>query len=1425
MSDDKDRGVMNKSDSGIINAVSSSSLGRGDAHLRDDDEGTGEVGSTHQSHGFSSPDQSSEKPGGAAAETGSHYWTGSTAQLTIISQGTKVLSWMDHRANHSRVTPDDENSAAESNFSSSSPAHPVTLVSSSQNVTTSNCHGSHHTLLTPSTNTGGGGMDILAEIICHAPPMILPTELSQDSTSFNVTSHPQQNSEILFYQETNHQVVLPSSQQSQHSHVHQPQYHQFAQHEISSPNNEQRVSIIPSYQEIYREMGIPHQFSNQRHHAEYSTMSYSVEEIGIDACHLSQTSDHRQHCHVNDVTSHDDPTDVVMSQSHSRTPTIHFGHVNRDHIEEGKELYTRKDLYQFGVHVSDSKDVHGNMKDGCDSIVIRNLVSNCRNPKKLTESHSFPLSLSFGFLFFKHQEKDLRECDGLLWFFFSADRTNGGGALCQSYHKNRPIRVFRSSLLGGKYAPPFLDVEDDVEEDSDVAYRYDGLYMVRAVWDIQGQETELHPVSGENGWQTYFFTRLPKKPLEKKKWEGGMEYNAMGCQELWSTIQKMRGVRKPKKFEIPTPPVKLGQMKKCAISGQLKERKCVGYVKPVVEMPAASHGVLPQSKRKGSEEKLRHTLHQQDEKDSSEARSNGAICGDDSISNSSEKVLQQHSPSQSNQAPSKVLTPRPRLNSIPDPKKSSPIVHDDVADSSDSESLTSELHPNSKNMQPESTQSNSNNIEPSNYTDDSLFFPKRASAARAEAANRDMFGGSRSYKRKSAAAVAYPRSRSGGGRKRNKIRHLDDSSSSEDDQFPDVVDSSILTVGSRVLVFYKGALFKATIRKRREKASAHDFLIHYDGNKKSNVHWIGSDRINKILEINVDTPPKKKNSAAFHRSKRINGEIKRKSLENQESYETIPSDSVRDEDMSGDEEEREGSHSNSENDEMSIVESNSHDELSENRMLSSDTVNKERFVDDDPDLTTIADNCELNCSQPEMNVCNPKEETAEEDQPDSLVLESEASNDVEEIESELDSIHVSCTVKTSISPKAPSQKHRHTTVADVCFAKGPSGPSRNTPDISNQVLSLADTESDTEVSGKGSNDNPTISIETNLKQEFAVGGHVYVEYRHILYSSTILKKRKKRSMYEYLVHYEGYKKSSNTWVKESALHEVNADTIQRFEEQRLIQADSPNQSDQLSDSKTVSRRETASDSEPPPSDSVNISVTQKKIPLRRTRSDASNVTLDMLDSGVAFLAGSMVFVEWTGALYLAKMLKKRYSGNHMEYLISYDGYKSNHDAWVSVQKIYEVNPQTKRVFKKISSDLTGSADGKQKSVAPPGPKLRETRRKTEEEETLTSGNGKKSASLSRFQSQSTRVSSSIDTQMQGIETGVEFLPGSTLFAVYKDGLCLAKMLKRRGKGEYTEYLVQYNGLKKAEEAWVSTRSVYEINPQTKRMFRKLSVTK
>lgn len=1025
------------------------------------------------------------------------------------------------------------------------------------------------------------------------------------------------------------------------------------------------------------------------------------------------------------------------------------------------------------------------------------------------------------------QEKDLREGDGLLWFFYSTDRTNGGGALCQSYHKKRPIRIFRSSLLGGKYAPPFLDMEDDIEDDSDVAYRYDGLYMVRAVWDIQGQETESHPVSGENGWQTYFFTRLPKKPLEKEKWEDGMEYNAMGCQELWSTIQKMRGVRKPKKFEIPPPPVKLGPLKKCTISGAFKDRKAVGFVKPVGEAPRS----LPQSKspRTVPAENPRRKSHPQELNESSEEENHiQNTDGDDESDSDIFDQQQQHHTSQiSASTPLKVMTHRPRLNSMLGSNNASPTTHNDDAESSDSESYASASQLNSnqnKTRKLASTQKNSNDV------DVSAFIPKRATAAKAEAANREMFGGSKSHKHKSSESStsdigAKLPMRSGAGRKRTRIRHHDeyDSSSSEECPAQYVVDQSIITIGSRVLVAYKGSLYKATIRKRREKVGKHDFLIHYDGNKKSNVHWIPVDHIDKILEINVDTPPKNKSPAASgcavvkgalkKRENKFAG--KRKASRKQESAESYCSEDSQDGADRLEESDSDDDHDRGEKQPTGEVPAN-------------------------PVLFEEGDTGKDGGVILEMNDNAYEDVTLEKIKSARAVLESDGGLGIKALEStsgandlELDHKNIpgselSLSNAETIIPA--SRKTRNTVVSDVCVVKAPKCSERGTSPTSCNSDNIggdesgSESEASTSISGNPKQKKAT--SEAMAEHKYPVGGHVYVEYRQIFYSSTILKTRRKRAITEYLVHYEGYKKSSNTWVKETSLHKVNALTTKRFKEQRILAADILHESEQPSESSMAPQRKKASVIDTLSLDNGSHSATQKKPPTPKLRSDASDSALNSLESGVAFLAGSMVFVEWTGALFLAKMLKKRYAGDRMEYLISYDGYNSNHDAWVSIRKIYEVNPQTKRVYKKLSLDM--SVDGKRKQRAPPCPEQRETRKKAKNDDASIRENGGNSQPPSRTSSRAASQLGCTISSLSGdmrIDSGVEFLPGSTLFAEYKGGLCLAKMLKKRGKGDYMEYFVQYNGLKKAEEAWVSTALVYEINPQTKRLFRQLSVTK
>ena len=59
----------------------------------------------------------------------------------------------------------------------------------------------------------------------------------------------------------------------------------------------------------------------------------------------------------------------------------------------------------------------------------------------------------------------------------------------------------------------------------------------------------------------------------------------------------------------------------------------------------------------------------------------------------------------------------------------------------------------------------------------------------------------------------------------------------------DISNPTIFDEGSRVLVVYKAKLYKAAIHRHREKSGKSEYLIHYDGNKKSTVTWIPVDHI------------------------------------------------------------------------------------------------------------------------------------------------------------------------------------------------------------------------------------------------------------------------------------------------------------------------------------------------------------------------------------------------------------------------------------------------------------------------------------------------------------------------------------------------------------------------------------------------------
>jgi len=113
-----------------------------------------------------------------------------------------------------------------------------------------------------------------------------------------------------------------------------------------------------------------------------------------------------------------------------------FGHPNS--VDEGRKLYSRRYLYSVSAHRADQRGINGNIKYGADSLVV------------------------------SRQNPQLREEDGLQWLRYTSSRRQGAGALCLSYTRRQPVRVFRSSNLTSCYAPPEFD-------GGRTSYRYDGL--------------------------------------------------------------------------------------------------------------------------------------------------------------------------------------------------------------------------------------------------------------------------------------------------------------------------------------------------------------------------------------------------------------------------------------------------------------------------------------------------------------------------------------------------------------------------------------------------------------------------------------------------------------------------------------------------------------------------------------------------------------------------------------------------------------------------------------------------------------------------------------------------------------------------------------------------------------------------------------
>lgn len=106
--------------------------------------------------------------------------------------------------------------------------------------------------------------------------------------------------------------------------------------------------------------------------------------------------------------------------------------------------YNRQELFMNGFHGRFQGGISGNLRVGCDAIVVSG------------------------------KREDQRGYDQYTFLTYFAESRKGANALAKSFEKNLPIRVFRSSV----YKNPFRAIVRVGENDGKTKYRYDGLYQV-----------------------------------------------------------------------------------------------------------------------------------------------------------------------------------------------------------------------------------------------------------------------------------------------------------------------------------------------------------------------------------------------------------------------------------------------------------------------------------------------------------------------------------------------------------------------------------------------------------------------------------------------------------------------------------------------------------------------------------------------------------------------------------------------------------------------------------------------------------------------------------------------------------------------------------------------------------------------------------
>lgn len=817
----------------------------------------------------------------------------------------------------------------------------------------------------------------------------------------------------------------------------------------------------------------------------------------------------------------------------------------------------------------------------------------------------------------ERQDLLLREDDGLCWLQITSARNEGGASLHQSFMNKTPIRVFRSSELDSRYAP---DVYQD--EIGQVLYRYDGLYAVKAIWDSDGDETDEAP-SADGSQYTFLLTRYPKLPADEST-EPEMIYNHLSVQELWNEIQKRRQILKPRPFQFSHPITSLAPI---GDKSNLTRRR-----KDIIELPSESNSKLRKKRRKNhvnNDESEETRIIPDNEIESTQA--DGNSLSSDQLGKKPKRASAAAARSYLQEAMQNKFGLQEKEKK---PADGSTGSKRSTSNRSSQESILRNDHPSSEKETKfvsvlKGLQSNFAD------TDESL------SVSSVQATDRKPT--KRTYTRRNVgvAKKGIKRSRSN----QDSIEELPTKRKL-------AIDPSTVEVGHRIHVDYKNILYKATVRKVRAKNNVLDFLVHYDGNKKSNVRWINAEMINEVLS------------------------------------------------------------------EPEAV----------------DEVNTKRSVSQKRVTVTAKDHTE----------------------------DYESVQDQETIES-----------------------NEQNEQGDTAFA-------------------------------------------------YHKGDMVYVDYKNVLYHASIQRtKLNRKGLQEYLVHYDGFKKTSDRWVTADSLFDINDKSTERYNKQRgeetIIST-----ADKLPSSAVPKRKNHLLEGH---NENENMSI-------------SSSLDMGKNEPGVDFLPGSCVFVARDNALYLAKMLKRRGKAPDMDYLVHYDGSSDNYDSWVPLHLIYEINPRTRRIYESTSdkrdplndgddddeSDEESDARGENAVDKSPGKRASRSKKastKFKESEDYENArrpspkmsDANKKMSTAPKKTESDRGKNSIQKvpkllDMTGIEAGVEFLPGSTVFIVWKNALYLGKMLKKRGKGADMEYFVHYDGFRKSSDAWVSASMIYEINPQTKRAFNK-----